>query len=62
MGYAPRPTVKAPRPQQREPMDSKRFNELAKAGVLTVYEIRRQHGLASISGGDKLYIQRENLR
>ncbi|WP_258729589.1 hypothetical protein [Bacillus atrophaeus] len=65
MGYAPRPTVKAPRP--REPlysrssnelslnMDSKKFNQLKNAGVLTIDEVRQQYGLPPVSDGHKLF-------
>ncbi|WP_407632789.1 hypothetical protein [Bacillus velezensis] len=61
MGYAPRPTVKAPRP--RDPvysrrsnelnfnMDFKKFNQLKNAGVLTIDEVRQQYGFPPVSDG-----------
>ncbi|MBT9250394.1 hypothetical protein [Bacillus halotolerans] len=54
MGYASRPTVKAPRPQKIKPVVSEGMMRLAEAGALTINELRRQQGLPPVSGGDKL--------
>ncbi|MCY9186654.1 hypothetical protein [Bacillus halotolerans] len=55
------PTVKAPRPQapvnQRKNlnMDSKTFNQMKSAGVLTIDEVRQQYGLPPVTDGHKLF-------
>ncbi|MCY8692646.1 hypothetical protein MOD48_14985 [Bacillus spizizenii] len=49
------PTVKAPRPQKIKPVVSEEMVRLADAGALTINEVRKQHGLPPVAGGDKLF-------
>ncbi|MCY8595361.1 hypothetical protein [Bacillus vallismortis] len=49
------PTVKAPRPQKIKPVVSEEMVRLADAGALTINEVRKQHGLPPVAGGDRLF-------
>ncbi|MDE5156305.1 hypothetical protein PWO45_20350 [Bacillus amyloliquefaciens] len=54
MGYATRPTVKAPKVPKKEPVNPNEFASLMQKGVLTINEVRGYHGLSSINGGDSV--------
>ncbi|MEC1663339.1 hypothetical protein [Bacillus halotolerans] len=60
MGYAARPTVKAPKVPKKEPMNPNEFAGLMQKGMLTINEVRGYHGLSSIDGGDSVLFNGRN--
>ncbi|WP_395096836.1 hypothetical protein ACFW98_03560 [Bacillus amyloliquefaciens] len=61
MGYATRPTVKAPKVPKKEPVNPNEIVDLMQRGVLTVNEVRKYHGLSSIDGGDSVLFNGRNM-